>query len=148
MTVSCAVRFLHAALRLPNFLDPMTLQEPKPRVLVVDDNTDAADTLASLLTIFDCTVNVAYSGAEALALGDVLRPQFVILDISMPDMNGCETARRMREQPWGRQACIGALSAWGDETTRCCTEVAGMDFHVVKPVTADVLLGLLANIRA
>ena len=126
----------------------MTLQEPKPRVLVVDDNADAADTLASLLAIFDCTVNVAYSGAEALALGDVLRPEIVILDIAMPDMNGCETARRIRERPWGRQTAIVALSAWGDDATRCCTKEAGMNFHLTKPVTADVLLGVLAGVRA
>lgn len=126
----------------------MTLQETKPRVLVVDDNADAADTLASLLTIFDCAVNVAYSGVEALALGDVLRPQFVILDIAMPSMDGCETARRMRDRPWGRQACIGALTAWGDEQTRCCTADAGMDFHLIKPVSADALLRVLARVRA
>jgi CheY-like chemotaxis protein len=126
----------------------MTLQAPKPRVLVVDDNTDAADTLASLLTILGCTANVAYSGVEALALGDVLRPHVVILDIAMPSMNGCETARRMRARPWGRQAYIAALSAWGDEASQCCTKEAGMDFHLTKPITADRLLAVLASIRA
>lgn len=126
----------------------MTLQEPKCRVLVVDDNVDGADTLASLLTMFDCTVSVAYSGIEALTLGDMVCPQLVILDIAMPGMDGCETARRMRERPWGRQACIAALTGWGDAEIRFCTVRAGIDVHLTKPVAADVLLGILVSIRS
>lgn len=126
----------------------ITLQAPKPRVLVVDDNADAADTLASLLGIFDCTVNVAYSGGEALALGDVIRPQLVILDIAMPNLDGCETARCIRERPWGRQAYIAALTAWGDDETRATTKQAGMDVHLTKPVSVDALLGVVALLRS
>lgn len=122
--------------------------EPTLRVLVIDDNIDAADTLASLLAIFDCTVNVAYSGAEALAIGDVIRPQFVVLDLAMPRMDGCETARRIRERPWGEQVCIAALTAWGDEESRSRTSQAGVDFHLTKPVTTELLLGILSIVRA
>ncbi|MGX4643017.1 response regulator [Massilia sp. SYSU DXS3249] len=123
----------------------MILQEPKRRVLVVDDNSDAAETLASLLTILDCTVQVAYSGAEALLLGDRLHPECVVLDIMMPGMNGCELARRMRERAWGRHACIVALTAWGDDDTRRRTAEAGIDIHLMKPVSAQLLLGALKS---
>lgn len=123
----------------------MIPQEPKRRVLVVDDNTDAADTLASLLAIFDCKVQVAYSGAEALVLGDALRPGCVILDIEMPGMNGCELARRVRERAWGQQARIIALTAWGDDETRRRTAEASIDFHLMKPVSAQLLLGALKS---
>lgn len=126
----------------------MILPDPKPRVLVVDDNADAADSLASLLTMYGCAVEVAYSGIEALERGNVLHPQFVILDIAMPGMDGCETARRMRERRWGRQACIAALTAWGEDDIRYRSEQAGMDFHFIKPVPADVLLGILVAARA
>lgn len=125
----------------------MTLQAPAPRVLVVDDNVDAADTLASLLTLFDCSVHVAYSGIEALALGDLLRPQLVILDIMMPRMDGRQTARSMRARPWGREACIAALTACADDLSVSTAE-AGMDVYLTKPVSADVLLGILARLRA
>lgn len=124
----------------------ITLHAPKPRVLVVDDNADAADTLASLLAIFDCTVNVAYSGDEALVLGDVIRPQLVILDIAMPRMGGCETAQRIRQRPWGQQARIAALTAWGDEETRASTKRAGVDVHLTKPIDVDLLVGVLAQL--
>jgi CheY-like chemotaxis protein len=126
----------------------MTPPEPKPRVLVVDDNADAADTLAALLTIHDYTVSVAYSGTEALALGDAFHPQCVILDIAMPAMDGCETALRMRQRPWGRQAMIGALTARGDDDTRSRAVQAGMEFYFTKPVKAETLLAVLEHVRA
>jgi CheY-like chemotaxis protein len=125
-----------------------TPDNAKPRVLVVDDNHDAADTLASLLTMFDCTVSVSYSGADAVALGDLVRPQLVILDVAMPQMDGCETALRMRERGWGREARFVAITAWGDEETRRNTRAAGIDFHLVKPVTIECVLGLLTNVGA
>lgn len=126
----------------------MIPHETKPRVLVVDDNADAADTLAALLTIYDYTVSVAYSGAAALALGDALHPQCVILDIAMPAMDGCETALRMRQRAWGRQAFIGALTAWGDDDTQSCALRASMEFYFTKPVKAEALLAALARMRA
>lgn len=145
--VSCTVRFPCCVSASP-ILTYMTPQEPNFRVLVVDDNADAADTLASLLTIFDCTVHVAYSGVEALAVGDLLWPQLVFLDIGMPGMDGCETARRMRERPWGGQARIAALTGWGDDDRRCRAAQAVIDAHFTKPVTADALLRFLADVRA
>lgn len=129
-------------------MDKLPPHEPTPRVLVVDDNVDAADILATLLGVFDCTVKVAYSGSEALVLGDALRPQLVILDIAMPGMDGCETARRMRERPWGPQACIAALTAHSPDDMPCCPIQAGMDLHFTKPIRVDVLVDILAAVRA
>jgi CheY-like chemotaxis protein len=125
----------------------MTLQEPKTRVLVVDDNADAADALASLLTLFDCTVRVAYSGIEALSAGDLLFPHLVVLDISMPGLDGHDTARQMRARAWGQHACIAALTAHGDDDTRAGTVEAGMNFCFLKPISADTLLAVLAGVR-
>lgn len=129
-------------------MDTLPPHAPTPRVLVVDDNTDAADILATLLTLLGCTVQRAYSGSEALVLGDALRPQLVILDIAMPLMDGWETARRMRERPWGRQARISALTAWSADDMPRRAAQAGMDDHFVKPIRVDVLVDILASLRA
>jgi len=123
----------------------MTLQMPKTRVLVVDDNADTADALASLLVLFDCTAQAAYSGIEALAIGELLSPHLVVLDIAMPGMDGCATARRMRASAWGRQACIAALTAHGDDDTRAAAIEAGVDDYFIKPVNAETLLAILAS---
>jgi CheY-like chemotaxis protein len=113
----------------------------------VDDQNDSADLLASLLPlVHDCTAHVAYSGAEALVLADLVRPQVVILDITMPGMDGCEAARRMRERSWGKHAFIITLSGWGDEEP-CCAQ-AEIDAHLMKPISIDALLGVLAKGRA
>lgn len=129
-------------------MDKLPPHAPTLRVLVVDDNADAADILASLLAFFNCTVEVAYSGSEALVLGDAQHPQLVILDLGMPGMDGCETARRMRERPWGRQACIAALTAWSIDDAPCCSTQAGMDYHLTKPLRVAVLAEILARLRA
>lgn len=117
------------------------------RVLVVDDNADAADVLATLLSLLNCTVQVAYAGSEALKLGELHRPQCVFLDVNMPQMDGCQTARRMRERRWGRLACIVALTANDDEDTRRRTMQAGMDHHLAKPVSTKTLLDILEAVR-
>lgn len=123
------------------------MQDPKPIVLVVDDQNDSADTLVDLLPlVYDCTAHAAYSGAEALVLAELVRPQIVILDITMPGMDGCEAARRMRERPWGKQASIITLSGWEDDE-HCCTQ-ATIDFHLKKPVTITALLAVLAKGRS
>lgn len=119
-------------------------QKTKLRVLVVDDNVDAANTLAELLGLYDCMVSVAYSGLEALVLGEVTHPDLVLLDISMPTMNGFQTAGQIRAQPWGERVRIVALTAWGDDHSRNSTRQDGMDFHLTKPVGMDELLGVLA----
>jgi CheY-like chemotaxis protein len=115
-------------------------------VLVVDDNTDAADSLADLLPYLDCDPAVAYSGREALAMGNEWHPDLILLDIGMPGMDGFETARRMRDTPWGAAARIAALTAWNDPDTRDRVVRAGLDMHFVKPIAfaelSDFILSL------
>lgn len=117
------------------------------RALIVDDNVDAADTLAALLSRFGCEVAVAYSGAEGLARGAALRPHLVLLDVGMPDMHGCETSRRMRSLPWGQDAIIVALTPWSDEPTRQQVELAGMDHHLVKSGPVIDLLDIVTALK-
>jgi two-component system CheB/CheR fusion protein len=116
------------------------------RVLVVDDNRDSADTLATLLEVLGCEVKVAYDGEEALRVGEGFKPDAVLLDLGMPRVNGFEACERMRAQPWGRAICIVALTGWGQEDDRKRTKEAGFDAHLVKPADPGKLTELLASI--
>ena len=117
----------------------MTQSSPGPtarrRVLVVDDNEDAAESLAALLRIFGHEVSVALDGEQALALATEKRPDVVLLDLGMPRMDGHEVARRMRAEPWGTAMRIIALSGFGDGADRARSREAGCDDHLVKPVS-------------
>jgi PAS domain S-box-containing protein len=115
------------------------------RVLVADDNRDAADSLA---LIFECDghqVWRAFSGQEALAVALRERPEFMILDIGMPDMSGYEVAERVRAEPWGKRATLVAVTGWGQESDRQRARVAGFDQHLTKPVDPAHLEALLAQ---
>ncbi len=116
-------------------------------VLVVDDNHDAADSLSLLLRLMGHVVRTCNDGTSALAAVAERRPQLVLLDLGMPGMDGCEVARRLRAQP-GAPLAIVALSGWGQQTDRDRTAEAGFDRHLVKPVSADVLSDLLAEVAA
>lgn len=118
-----------------------------PRILIVDDNSDAANTLADVLAYFGYEAVVAYSGVEALAMGETHRPQLVFLDIGMPEMDGFEVAARMRELSWGKQSVIIALTAWSDEPTRRRVMSAGMDHHLTKPAPIGRVLDIAAAMR-
>jgi PAS domain S-box-containing protein len=113
------------------------------RVLVADDNRDAADTLAMLLKSRGYEVFVAYSGAQALEAGARHRPQAAILDIGMPELNGYETARRMMQEAWGRHALLLAVTGWGQENDKERTRAAGFDHHLTKPVDPRIVEQLL-----
>jgi PAS domain S-box-containing protein len=119
--------------------------EPVVRVLVVDDNRDAADSLAVLLRVRGHEVHVAYDGAAALRLAAGHRPQLVFLDIGMADMDGHETARRMRALPGMAKARLVALTGWGQPQDRQRSMEAGFDDHVVKPIDATAIHGLLQH---
>lgn len=114
------------------------------RLLLVDDNRDAADTTAELLRLMGAEVAVAYDGASALKAVRALRPDAVLLDIGMPDMDGHEVARRLRAmgEDIGHPRLI-ALTGWGQEQDREKTREAGFDDHMVKPVDVDVLKAAL-----
>ena len=117
---------------------------PARRVLVVDDNRDAADTLARVLNrFFAQEVEVAYDGVSALDTADLFRPQLIFLDIGMPDMDGYEVARRLRERPAFDATLLVALTGWGQEQDKMLAKQAGFDRHLVKPVDSDTIRALL-----
>jgi PAS domain S-box-containing protein len=120
--------------------------EPAParRVLVVDDNEDGAASLEMLLRINGHETLVAYDGLEAVAAAERFRPDVALLDIGLPKLNGYDTCRRIREQPWGRHMTLVAVTGWGDERDRSKSRDAGFDCHLVKPIdfaALDAVLG-------
>ena len=118
---------------------------PPRRVLLVDDNVDAAETLGALLTELGATVLVANSGAAALAAMDAFAPDVVLLDIGMPEMDGHEVARRIRTSDRHARVQLIALTGWGQEHDRERSRAAGIDQHVVKPPDIDRLCALLSE---
>jgi PAS domain S-box-containing protein len=113
------------------------------RVLVVDDNHDAAASLALLLDLNGYDIRTARDGVEALEVADAFEPEFVLLDLGMPRLDGYATAREIRKRPWGQSARLLALTGWGqDEDKRRALE-AGFDHHLTKPVDPGVLQRLM-----
>jgi PAS domain S-box-containing protein len=115
------------------------------RVLVVDDNADAATTLASLMRAQGATVETGRDGAEALELAESFRPQVLLLDIGLPKVNGYEVCRALRLRPWARSVRIVALTGWGQENDRSQSRDAGFDAHLVKPVDYDTLMRTISG---
>jgi PAS domain S-box-containing protein len=109
------------------------------RVLIVDDNRDAADVIAVLLRASGMEVCVAYSGQSALAMFEEFRPSVALLDIGMTGMDGYETCRRIRAE-YGYSSRLVAASGWGQERDKHLAEEAGFDVHLTKPIESDVLL--------
>ena len=118
------------------------LQAPK-RVLVVDDNRDAAESMGVLLEFLGASVKVAHDGPSALGVFAVQKPAVVLLDIGMPGMDGYEVARRLRALPEGNDATLIALTGWGQDEDRARTRAAGFDHHLVKPADIEALRALL-----
>jgi CheY-like chemotaxis protein len=116
--------------------------EPPRRVLVVDDNADAADSLAMLLEVRGDAVRIAYDGLEALEAADAFKPEVVLLDIGMPKLSGYDVARRLRES-FGDAMLIVAITGWGQEDDRQRARDAGFNHHFTKPVDFEVLLDLI-----
>ncbi|HEU5178519.1 MAG TPA: ATP-binding protein, partial [Burkholderiales bacterium] len=114
------------------------------RVLVADDNRDAADSLAFMLRVAGHEVRIAYDGQQALDLAETFRPSLALVDIGMPRLNGYETARRLREKPYGAELTLIALTGWGQPDDRNRSLAAGFDHHVVKPIDPPLLERLLA----
>ncbi len=118
------------------------------RILVVDDNRDAADSLAAILSMEGHHIHVANDGAQALELASALRPEVVLLDLGLPTLNGYQVCRALREQAWGKETVVVALTGWGQDEQRARTSEAGFDAHIVKPVDPDGLTSLLLSLRA
>lgn len=115
------------------------------RVLVVDDNQDAAVSLAALLELMDNEVHTAHDGLAAFAAAAALRPDVVLLDIGLPGLNGFEVARRIRAEPWGQGMRLIAMTGWGQDSDKQKSQAAGFDHHLVKPVEPTALVRLLGS---
>lgn len=113
-------------------------------VLVVDDNKDAADSLAMLLQLDGCSVCTAGDGAEALDVFDRMQPEIVLLDIGLPDFDGYEVARRIRSRQGPKKTLLIALTGWGQEQDKKRAAQAGFDEHLTKPVSLDLLRMLMS----
>ncbi|MDQ6893033.1 MAG: ATP-binding protein [Acidobacteriota bacterium] len=113
------------------------------KVLVVDDNLDAADGLAELIRSMGHSVRTVYDGASAIREAERLHPEIVVLDIGMPGMDGHEVARRLRKDLGLKSAILVALSGYGQKSDRLLSREAGFDHHLVKPVDLTALEGLL-----
>ncbi len=114
-----------------------TRQDARHRVLVVDDNRDAADSLAMLLEINGYGVAVGYCGKEALQIAQQAPPEAIVLDIGMPDITGYEVARRIRAERWGAGIFLIAATGWGQQEDKAQAIAAGFDHHLTKPVDPD-----------
>jgi len=115
------------------------------RILVADDNADAAETLAILLESMGHAVRQTHDGEEAAAAAAAFDPQLVLLDIGMPKVNGYEACRRIRQQPGGAARTIVAVTGWGQPQDRERGRDAGFDHHLVKPIAFEQLLRLIST---
>lgn len=118
---------------------------PQRRVLVVDDNKDAGNSMGMLLKYLGSDVQVVHDGARALATMESYRPDVVLLDIGMPGMDGFEVARQVRQRPEFNNVMLIALTGWGQAEDRNRTQAAGFDYHLVKPADITALQSLLIS---
>ena len=129
--------------------DPASATEQAPlprhrsRILLADDNRDAVDSLAMVLKMAGYEAYPTHSGMEALEVGARVHPEVFILDIGMPELSGYELASRIRQEPWGRDALLIALTGWGQQEDKERSRCAGFDHHLTKPVDPDQLDRLL-----
>jgi signal transduction histidine kinase/ActR/RegA family two-component response regulator len=137
---------VHEAPQLP--IDSAQTAHPRRRrILAVDDNRDAADSLTRMLELMGHETRAAYDGLEAVQAAAVFRPEVVLLDIGLPKMNGYEAARQIRREKWGKDVVLIALTGWGQEEDRRRALEAGFDHHLTKPVEGAALERLLALMK-
>jgi PAS domain S-box-containing protein len=119
---------------------------PRRRVLVADDNVDAAESLAMLLTMMGHEVRAAHDGEQAVDQAEQFRPDLILMDVGMPRVDGLQAATRIRSMAWGASPVIVALTGWGQEADRKRSREAGCNLHLVKPLDFDRLTVLLAQL--
>jgi PAS domain S-box-containing protein len=112
----------------------------KRRILIADDNHDVLESFEVMLRMLGHEVATATDGLEVLEKAAKFWPEIVVLDVGMPKLDGFETARRLREQPWGRDAVLIAITGWGSEKDKKQSAEAGFNIHLVKPVDAATIL--------
>jgi PAS domain S-box-containing protein len=118
------------------------------KVLVVDDNVDAAQVTALLLEGIGCETRTAHDGYAALAEAEIFQPAIMLLDLGLPDLDGCEVARRIRALPCGGKLLLVAISGWGRDEDREQSKNAGFDHHLIKPVDPDILIQIVREATA
>ena len=119
----------------------------KRRLLVVDDNRDAAESMSMLLQMWGHEVAFVYDGPSALETAEQWRPEAVFLDIGLPGMDGYEVAERMRALPHAKGAVLIAITGYGQNDDRLRSQRAGIDHHLVKPVAPDALRSLIDSLQ-
>jgi CheY-like chemotaxis protein/two-component sensor histidine kinase len=125
---------------------PATISPPqKRRILYVDDNQDTVNSMAMLLRMLGHEVRTAADGEEALQAAAEYRPEIAFLDIGLPKLNGYEVAQRIRNEDWGRDMLLIALTGWGQEEDKRRATAAGFDHHLTKPVKTAIIENLLAQ---
>ena len=125
-------------------MPPAESDESRPlRILIADDNVDGADSLALLLQAEGHVVLTAIDGRQAIEVAEAFRPDVILMDIAMPNLDGLEATREIRRRPWGGRVRIIALTAWDQEADRRRTLAAGMNDHLVKPVDLQALAAVL-----
>jgi CheY-like chemotaxis protein len=117
------------------------------KILVADDNRDAADSMTMILKLNGHEVSVAYSGEEALRIARETSPAVMILDIGMPGLSGYEVAAAVRREPWGAQILLLAVTGWGQAGDKDRARAAGFDHHLTKPVDLDQVERLMLEFR-
>jgi len=130
---------------------PATAQAAPPvarRILVVDDNRDAAESLALMLRLVGNEVDTVYDGEQAVTAVASFRPDVVLMDLGMPRLDGLGAARAIRENPQVSDIVLVAITGWGDDSDRKLSREAGFDRHLVKPVVPSELLALLSSLDA
>ena len=140
---------LPESVTLPAAPTPAPAAELEPgvsrRVLVVDDNIDNAELLKILMEAEGHETFMAHDGVEGLAAAERLRPDVVLMDLGLPRIDGFEACRRIREQPWGKQMLVIAITGWGQDVDRRKSQEAGFDHHLVKPVDAHAITALMSS---
>jgi PAS domain S-box-containing protein len=124
---------------------PVREHENKRRVLVADDNSDAAESLALLLQLQGHDTRTAADGLQAVEMAASFRPDVIFMDVGMPRVDGIEATRRIRAEPWGNSILIVALTGWGQQSDRTQTREVGMDLHLVKPINLDSIAAILTQ---
>jgi CheY-like chemotaxis protein len=129
----------------PDAPDRARLPAIRLRVLVVDDNRDAADTLAGLLLLCGATVRVSYDGVSAAQVADDFRPDVGLFDVNMPGLDGCELAKRVRAGAGNRPLLLAAITGVSDDGATRRTGAAGFNMHLTKPADPAALVATLAD---
>jgi CheY-like chemotaxis protein len=129
-------------------LEPSTTVPPKKRVLIADDYPDTAASCALLLASYGYETFIAVDGVEALEIGRTVQPHAVLLDISMPGLDGPAVCRRLRQEPWARSALMIAITGWVGEARRTAALEAGCDHCLIKPVDIIELCRLIDDHQA